>query len=151
MWRMAFLGMVAATSLTWSEAGAACSIVLSDADRTPAGSASRASAMLARADAVIDGEVVRAVSEGQPALVYAHRVLRGPAAQWFYVADDGTDSCDTPLLQVGERMRMVLVQRPDRRTAEIYHFYTDQGNAAYEDRILGSDRRRDYPYFAGPR
>ena len=46
---------------------------------------------------------------------------------------------------------MVLVQRPDRNTPDQYQIYVDGENARYEDRILGSDRRRDFPYFAGPR
>ncbi|HEX8654025.1 MAG TPA: hypothetical protein VF693_02220 [Allosphingosinicella sp.] len=119
-------------------AAQACSIVILR-QPTSAEQARDARRRLARATAVIDGEVVRALTDTEPALVRAARVLKGPAQEYFAVGYE--DSCDTALTRVGERLRMILVGGPD-----VYFLRTDYSYARAEDRVLGSDRRRDWPY-----
>jgi hypothetical protein len=93
--------------------------------------------------AIIDGEVIRPyVPDVQNALVRAHRVIRGPAVELFEVGEQ--TSCDIVLMDVGQRSRMLLVGGPD-----VYFLPWDQSNARYEDRLLGSDRRIDWPYHEG--
>ncbi len=96
--------------------------------------------VIQQATAVIDGEVVRA-SDGKDrkALVYAYRVLKGPQKQWFEVGE--RDSCDVALMEVGERLRLILVEGPNT-----YFVPRDQSNAYAEDRVLKSDRRKEWPY-----
>jgi hypothetical protein len=95
--------------------------------------------LIGQATAVIDGEVVRPFADGQPALVRATRVLKGPVKELFAVG--GRQSCDRALTEVGERLRLILVGGP-----EVYYLRVDYSNARYEDRLLRSDRRRDWPY-----
>jgi hypothetical protein len=93
--------------------------------------------------AIIDGQVVRPYVEGkQNALVLAYRVLKGPKQNFFEVGRG--DSCSIVLDRVGERERMVLSAGP-----KVYLLYDDQAGARIEDRILGSDRRKAWPFVAG--
>ena len=97
--------------------------------------------------AIIDAEVVRANDyDSPPALLYAHRVLKGPDQRWFEVGTNGNDSCANVFTQVGQRQRVLLFTGPHGLWD--YMLTVDQ---RYVDRILGSDRRRDFPYFSGPR
>jgi hypothetical protein len=95
--------------------------------------------LIREATAVIDGEVVRPLADGQPALVRAARVLKGPVQEFFAVGE--RHSCDLALTEAGARRRLILVGGP-----EVYFLPVDYSNARYEDRLLGSDRRRDWPY-----
>ena len=96
-----------------------------------------------QATAVVDGEVVRASDgKGGKALIYAYRVLKGPQKQWFAVGD--RDSCDVALMEVGERLRLILVGGPDT-----YFVPRDGSNSHAEDRVLKSDRRKEWPYRSG--
>ncbi len=98
---------------------------------------------VADATAIIDGEVIRPfVRGGAPALVRAHRIFKGPQQQEFEVGE--RHSCDIALTRVGERLRMILSGGPD-----IYYLGQDSSASRTEDRLLGSDRRRDWPYVAG--
>lgn len=100
--------------------------------------------IIEQATAVIDGEVVRASDgNGTPALVYAYRVLKGQQKQWFDVGERTT--CDVTLTEVGERLRLILIGGPDG-----YFLPVDYSNAHAEDRVLRSDRRKEWPYRRGP-
>ncbi|HEX8525518.1 hypothetical protein [Allosphingosinicella sp.] len=100
--------------------------------------------LIRRATAVIDGEVVRAFADGQPAIVRASRVLRGPVQEFFAIGE--RDSCDMALTAVGQRLRLILIGGP-----EVYFLPVDYSNARFEDRVLGSDRRREWPLRTGNR
>src|ERR1043165_5250111 len=94
---------------------------------------------VAEATAISDGEVIRPfVHGGAPALVRVHRLFKGPQQEVFAVGERG--SCDTALTRTGERMRMVLSGGPD-----IYYLGEHFSDTRTEDRLLGSDRRRDWP------
>ena len=114
----------------------ACSVFVSR-EPSPRESQNDARRLIREATAVVDGEVVRA-SNGRPALVYAYRVLKGPQKQWFEVGERTT--CDVALTQVGERLRLILVGGPDT-----YFLPVDYSNARAEDRVLKSDRRKEWP------
>lgn len=118
-------------------AAEACSVVSthrpSAAERM--GEARRA---VGQATAILDGEVIRALADGQPALVRATNVLKGPAQDLYAIGE--RDSCDVALTQVGQRLRLILVGGPD-----LYYLPADSSNARFEDRLLGSDRRRASP------
>ena len=95
-----------------------------------------------RATAVIDGEVVRPMADGQPALVRAARVLKGPVQDYYKVVD--RVGCDRRLDKAGERLRLILVGGPELYSMPQYRSYP-----RFEDRVLRSDRRRVWPYRAG--
>jgi hypothetical protein len=95
-----------------------------------------------RATAIVDGEVIRAATGVQPAIVRATRVLKGPAQELFAIGQ--RDSCDIGLVLVGERRRYILVGGP-----ELYFLPLKYSNDRAEDRILRSDRRRVWPYRQG--
>ena len=122
-------------------AALACSVIVTR-ERSPAERQSIARRTIQQATAVIDGEVVRAFDKDKPALVYAYRTLKGPQQQWFQVGE--RDSCDVALLEVGQRLRLILVGGP-----ETYFLPVDYSNAHFEDRILGSERRKDWPFRSG--
>ena len=120
----------------------ACTFVL-DPEPTWREMESRARNAVHSATAIIDGQVIRPlVQGGAPALVRAHRVLKGPQQTEFLVGEG--DSCDEALTTPGERRRMLLHGGPD-----IYYLAIDIADPRIEDRILRSNRRRDWPYVAG--
>lgn len=120
------------------EIASACSVVVTD--HSARARRAEAHRTVERATAIIDGEVIRPlIPDVQNALVRAHRVLRGPNVETFEVGEE--TSCDIALMNVGERSRMLLFGGPD-----VYFLSVDQSNARYEDRLLGSDRRVDWPY-----
>jgi hypothetical protein len=128
-------------------AGMACSVFIPEGYEGSSKQLRDVKQAIGNSPALIDGEVVRAGDYGRPpALVYAHRVLKGPNERWFKVGTNNNDSCAIPLTQVGARMRMILWGGPNE-----YALLRDQSEARIEDKILGSDRRKDYPYFSGPR
>jgi hypothetical protein len=132
--------------LSCSAPAIACSVVI---DRQPSPAEERRDARRAieTASAVIDGEVVQAGDYSRaPALVYAHRVFKEPPDQrWFKVGTAGGDSCAISLERAGDRLRMILDGGPQE-----YVLFRDGSHAEAEDRILKSDRRKEYPYFNGP-
>lgn len=109
---------------------------------TPAQIRAEARHAVADAAAIIDGEVIRPMAGNQPALVRAHRVLRGSAKAEFVV--EMQDSCSRSLSARGERFRMILLGGP-----EVYHIFLHGPGERAVDRILRSDRRRVWPYVAG--
>lgn len=134
------LSVIAVALLALPTPALTCSIIARD--RTPYELQTLARDRIEGAAAIIDGEVVRPLSETEPALVRAERVLRGPNQPFFAVGE--RTSCDIALLRTGERLRMILHGGPD-----VYFLSIDASDAAYEDRILGSDRETDWPYFPG--
>jgi hypothetical protein len=122
-------------------AAQACSIV-ADRDLSSAERVHMARQAIEQATAVVDAEVVRPYSDAQPALVRASRVLKGPSQEFFEVGE--RTSCDVRLDRPGERIRLVLVGGPD-----LYFVPIDAADYRDVDRLLGSDRRKDWPFVAG--
>jgi hypothetical protein len=124
----------------------ACSMVARP-HLTPAEAQAAARQAIDHAAAIIDGEVIRAFVPGQsPALVRVHRQFTGPPRAEFEVGI--MTSCDVPLVRLGERQRMILTGGPD-----VWFIRMGMGVSASEavaiDRLLGSDRARDWPYVQG--
>lgn len=119
----------------------ACSVVVMR-EPTPSEKRREAEELIERATAILDGEVVRPWSPAAPALVRVERVLKGDERQFVLVGE--RDSCDVALTRSGERLRLILVGGPD-----LFYLPVDYSNATTEDRLLGSDRRRDWPYYRG--
>jgi hypothetical protein len=124
------------------EPASACSVFVGR-EPSPAEKRRDARLRIESAAAIVDGEVVRPFRRGgEPALVRAHRVLKGPRQDYFPVGE--RHSCDYALMEVGQRQRMVLEGGPD-----LYYLGLDMTDARYEDRLLGSDRRKDWPFRKG--
>jgi hypothetical protein len=127
-------------------AAAACSM---NAPRplTPVEVQAAARQVIDHAGAIIDGEVIRPVVPGHtPALVRVHRQFTGPARTEVEVGI--MTSCDVPLVRMGERQRMILTGGPDVWVIRM-GMGVGPGVAAAIDRLLGSDRTRDWPYVQG--
>jgi hypothetical protein len=123
-------------------AASACSMHI-PRQPSPAEEAAAARQTVHHAGAIIDGEVIRPFVPGRAAaLVRVHRQFTGPRQSEFQVGVLTT--CDVPLMRVGERARMILTGGP-----EIWFIRMGTLSAAAVDRVLGSDRRRDWPYARG--
>ena len=110
---------------------------------TPAEEQAGARAAVDGAAAIIDGEVIRPFVPGRAAaLVRVHRRFKGPERAEYEVGVMTT--CDVPLMRLGERARMILTGGPD-----IYFIRMSTLSERAVDRVLGSDRRRDWPYVRG--
>ena len=101
-----------------------------------------AKAKVRRATLIIDGEVVRLPDADHGALVRVQRVFKGPHVAQIEVGARG--DCDSDFTRVGERTRMLLDGGPD-----VYFMRVTQGRADFVDRLLGSDRSKDWPYAPG--
>ncbi len=124
-------------------AASACSMVARPHPPSPAQEQAAARLVVDGATAIIDGEVIRTFLPGRsPALVRMHRMFKGPQQAEFRVGM--LTSCDIALMRVGERARMVLTGGPD-----IYILHMSTLSEAAVDRLLGSDRRVDWPYVRG--
>jgi hypothetical protein len=124
------------------EPAAACSVFMGR-EPSPAEKMRDARLRIERSAAIVDGEVVRPFRRGgEPALVRAHRILKGPRQEYFAVGE--RDSCDYALMEVGQRQRMVLDGGPD-----LYYLGLDTTDDRSEDRLLGSDRRKAWPFRRG--
>lgn len=103
-----------------------------------------ARATVERASAIVDGEVIEparhdaATGTFLPAKVKVHRVLKGQVGDTVRVGEG--DSCDILFDRPGERLRFVLFGGPD-----IYTTWADNSSAREIDRVLKSDRRKDWP------
>lgn len=106
----------------------------------PAGREAAARATIDQFTAIIDAEVIRAPASDRPALVRAVRVFKGPRQALFEIAPERT-SCDMPVGGVGSRRRLFLTGGPD-----IWRAGDTASYPADEDRLLGSDRERDWPF-----
>ena len=136
------LAMLAMLAMLAPASAHACAVV-SDHRQTWTENLAQARQTIERAAAIIDGEVIRPFVEGgPPALVRAHRVLKGPQQADFPIGWSG--SCGIALTDRGERARMILTGGPD-----LYYLEIDQSNARLEDALLRSDRRRDWPFVQG--
>ncbi len=121
----------------------ACSIVWSPTDRTPAAEWRRAREAVRTAPVIIDAEVIRPYVQGkQTALLKAHRIHKGPNQEIFEVG--APTGCNREFTVEGERTRVLLDGGPD------VYFDRDPGLDWQVDRLLKSDRRRDWPYRPGP-
>ncbi|HEY0114999.1 MAG TPA: hypothetical protein VGB54_04700 [Allosphingosinicella sp.] len=135
--------LIGAAALVAAWPAQACSVVIGAGYEGSAQQVRDVRRAIDEASVVLDGEVVRPFVRGQHnALVRVERVLRGTAAATIEVGE--SDSCSIALEQAGERMRMILSAGP-----EVYLLYRDQSAARIEDRILRSDRRREWPYWPG--
>jgi hypothetical protein len=121
-------------------ANACATVVAKDPTRTER--MLRAREAVAQATAIIDGVVIQPMQADRPAIVRAERVLKGPQALTFKVGE--RTSCDLELTREGEQLRLVLFGGPD-----VYFTNLDYSNARYEDQVLGSDRRKLWPYQRG--
>lgn len=121
----------------------ACSVI-ADHIWSPAEQRAAARRAIASATAIVDGEVIRPfVRGGAPALVRVHRRFKGPEQELIEVGE--RHSCDVALTATGERSRMILVGGPD-----VYFLDSlTNGSPHIVDRLLGSDRERDWPYVRG--
>jgi hypothetical protein len=120
----------------------ACSVIMAE-QPSRAEQLRQARRAIDGATAIVDGEVVRPFIRGrQNALVRSARVLKGSPPELFEVGE--RDSCDIALDAAGARLRMLLRGGPD-----VYYLDIDYSNARFEDRLLRSDRRRDWPYRTG--
>jgi hypothetical protein len=96
----------------------------------------KAKATIAAATAIFDGEVVEV--NGGIAKVRAYRHFKGEPRDYYLVGY--YNSCDIMFDKVGERWRFVLLGGP-----EYFHTYEDYSNARAIDKLLKSDRRKDWP------
>ena len=120
----------------------ACSVVYSAIDRTHAAEWRRAREAVKNADVMMDAEVIRPFIRGkQTALLKAHRIFKGPSQETFEV--DAPDSCALEFDREGERSRVFLRNGPGAYVA------WDTGLNWQVDKLLGSDRRKDWPFVAG--
>ncbi len=95
------------------------------------------------AAAIVDGEVIRPfVPGGPPALVRVHRLFKGPQQAEFEVG--ALTDCDIALTRQGERSRMILTGGPD-----VWFIHMTTLGERAVDSVLGSDRRRDWPFVRG--
>lgn len=121
----------------------ACTMVAAPHRPTAAEEQAAARQVIDNAAAIIDGEVIRPfVLGGAPALVRVHRLFKGPQRAEFEVGM--LTSCDIALMRQGERARMILRGGPD-----IYFIGMSTLSESAVDGVLGSDRRRDWPYVQG--
>lgn len=110
---------------------------------TPAEEQAGARHAIDAAGAIIDGEVIRPFVPGRAAaIVRVHRRFKGPQLAEFQVGV--LTSCDVPLMRPGERARMLLTGGPD-----IWFIRMSTLRESAVDALLGSDRRRDWPYVRG--
>ena len=117
----------------------ACSVVV-DHEPTPFERKAEAKRILSFSTLIVDGEVVEPGNQTTPAKIKVARVIRGP--QLDYVLVGPGDSCDMKFEAKGERFRFVLQGGP-----EVYTTWVDNSYAPEIDHLLGSDRRKDWPYY----
>jgi hypothetical protein len=135
-----FLILLSLPPMLATGAAGACTMVAAPHPPTPAEEQAAARLVVDRAAAIIDGQVIRPyVPGGTPALVRVHRVFRGPQRTDYAVGV--LTSCDIPLMRPGERARMILSGGPD-----IWFIHMSTLSESAVDNLLGSDRRRDWPY-----
>jgi len=105
----------------------------------------RAKFLLSKATLVVDGEVVEPETMTTPARVRVVHWFRGPKVAYFYSrGDDG--ACFDMFMTKGERRRFVMIGGP-----VVYRTSTMEISSNREvDRMLGSDRRKDWPYYLPP-
>ncbi|QNA86250.1 hypothetical protein G4G27_21420 [Sphingomonas sp. So64.6b] len=114
-----------------------------DHEPTWAENSAAARRVVEEATAIFDGEVIEAEVAGvSPARVRAVRMFKGSRQDEFLI--EANDSCDLFFDRVGERSRFILFGGPERFSTSI-----DGSNARAIDRLLKSDRRKDWPFVPG--
>lgn len=133
------LGLIATAGFALAVTDArACSV--KDRAQTPQARWLSTRAKIDSAAAVIDGEVITPFKDDRhPAVVRAWRVFKGPRKAEFLVGRAGP--CGWTLDQAGVRARLFLDGGPGTYVARM-----NNGREELEDRILGSDRRKDWPF-----
>lgn len=130
--------LAASAALAVASPACACSIVITD--RSPEADWKRAREAVDGAVLIVDGEVVRRLLPGQQTgLVKVYRVLKGPAVEVVEV--EAPSSCNHEFSGVGERSRFFLYGGPTT-----FYELSPDASSTRVDRLLGSDRRRDWPY-----
>lgn len=120
----------------------ACSVVMTR-EPTYREQMTHARKTVEQASLIIDGEVIEPARRNPdssiiPARVKVYRVFKGSVSENVWIGEE--TSCDIFLDQPGERMRLLLFGGPD-----VYTTWVDYSNARAIDRILKSDRRKDWP------
>jgi hypothetical protein len=134
---LALLGLIALAAVP--QAANACVVIHTRAP-TYFELRTQAKKTVAEATAILDGEVIEAGTRDKPARVRVVRVLKGEVPEIISVGE--FDTCDIRFETVGERWRFVLQRGPD-----VYSTWVDYENARQIDRLLKSDRRKDWPFF----
>lgn len=135
--RLALLGLLA--TVATAPAARACSVII-DHEPTYAERRADAKRTIADATAILDGEVVEPadLAKGKPARIRVVRAFKGDSPAFIRVK--AFTSCDFEFTTAGEHWRFVLQGGPD-----VYSTWVDYSNAAHIDRLLKSDRRKDWP------
>lgn len=134
---------LAALSAALPTSALACSVVITR-EPTYREQMNEARATVERASAIVDGEVIeparRDVESGKivPATVRVHRVLKGDVGPTIRIGEE--TSCDIFFDRPGEKWRFVLFGGP-----QVFTTWVDYSNARAIDRVLKSDRRKDWP------
>ncbi|MBN8815464.1 MAG: hypothetical protein J0J06_08465 [Sphingomonas sp.] len=138
--RLVILAGLAA--FAWPAVASACSIVV-DHEPTFWENKARAKELLAQATLVVDGEVIEPETETTPAKIKVVRWFRGPKVDYFFSKGGGGDCTDRFEVK-GERQRFVMFGGP-----EVYDTFMgfEPSPQRAIDRLLGSDRRKDWPYY----
>ncbi len=135
--RLALSGFLAAISM--APAAHACTVIV-DHEPTYAERLADAKKTITAATAILDGEVVEPadIQADKPAKIRVVRAFKGNVPEFIHVKS--FTSCDIDFTTAGERWRFVLQNGP-----EIYSTWVDYSNARDIDRLLKSDRRKDWP------
>lgn len=137
---VALAGLALAVGAPPAPPAGACTIKLRNPPNTPQEKLAAAKAKIAGAAAVIDGEVVTPYKDARhPAVVRAWHVFKGPRKAEYQIGDSGP--CGWTLDRAGVRARFFLVGGPVVYTASM-----NIGDPEFEDRVLGSDRSKDWPF-----
>jgi hypothetical protein len=132
---LAHLGLIAMFA---APAASACSMIGSDPSPTYFERREYARKAVARADLILDGEVVEAGKDGgTPAKVRVHRVFKGAPGEFVLVHGD-SGYCAEPFTRAGERRRLLLTLDDGR-----YRSWINMLDTRAIDRALKSDRRKD--------
>lgn len=142
MFRHPYTVLIAFVTLLMSAPHAiACAAYITD--HSPEAERARTKAAIARADVIMDAEVVVPHTEdGNVAILRAHRVFKGPDQELFEVG--WKTYCDRYFEFRGERMRILLVMSDG-----VYTSTKLSEDSRRLDWMLGSDRLEDWPYFPG--
>ena len=103
----------------------------------------RAKKLLSQATLVVDGEVVEPETDTTPAKIKVVHWFRGPKVAYFFSKSGGGDCTDSFEVR-GVRQRFIMFGGPD-----VYDTFMGYEPSAQRDidRLLGSDRRKDWPYY----
>jgi len=142
--RLAVIALIALTF--WPSLALACQPTYWGHPRSSAQKLMDARQAIDLAFAIIDAKVVKSdAAADAPILLYAHRVLKGPMNIRWYSAN--YIDCVGYYAAKGMRARLFIYQDADGYT---YVRSEDMdAESEYVDRILGSDRTKDFPSRKG--